>query len=118
MQQPVMANQGTMVQGFDEGTAGATRSSWTPARARYSSPMFQGTSSQQANIQTAQDQAAAELLVFMRTHYNKEGESIQIAYEGTDPNSATPKAGQEELLASYPLTEAEYGAYQSEVKKI
>ena len=117
MQQPVMANQGTMVQGFDEGTAGATRSSWTPARARYSSPMFQGTSSQQANIQTAQDQAAAELLVFMRTHYNKEGESIQIAYEGTDPNSATPKAGQEELLASYPLTEAEYGAYQSEVKK-
>jgi len=117
MQQPVMANQGTMVQGFDEGTAGATRSSWTPARARYSSPMFQGTSSQQANIQTAQDQAAAELLTFMRTHYNKEGESIQIAYEGTDPESATPKAGQEELLASYPLTEAEYGAYQSEVKK-
>ena len=117
MQQPVMANQGTMVQGFDEGTTGATRSSWTPARARYSSPMFQGTSSQQANIQTAQDQAAAELLTFMRTHFNKDGESIQIAYEGTDPNSATPKAGQEELLASYPLTEAEYGAYQSEVKK-
>ena len=120
MQQPVMANQGMMVQGFNDGpmpTASNYRSSWTPARARYSSPMFQGTSSQQANIQTAQEQAATESITYMRTHYNQNGESIQIAYEGTDPISATPKAGQDQLLSDYPLTEEEWAAYQAETSK-
>jgi hypothetical protein len=115
MQQPVMANQGMMVQGFNDGpmpTASNYRSSWTPARARYSSPMFQGTSSQQANIQ-----AATESITYMRTHYNQNGESIQIAYEGTDPISATPKAGQDQLLSDYPLTEEEWAAYQAEMGK-
>jgi hypothetical protein len=53
----------------------------------------------------------------MRTHYNQKGESIQIAYEGTDPVSATPKAGQDQILADYPLTEEEWAAYKAETSK-
>jgi len=118
-QQPApqaMGNSGIPTQGY-AGEDGSIVSRWSPARARYSSPMFQGTSSQQANIQSAQEQAATESITYMRTHYNQNGESIQIAYEGTDPESATPKAGQDQLLSDYPLTEEEWGAYKSEMSK-
>jgi hypothetical protein len=118
-QQPApqaVGNSGIPTQGY-AGEDGSIVSKWSPARARYSSPMFQGTSSQQANIQTAQDQAATESITYMRTHYNQNGESVLIAYEGTDPVSATPKAGQDQLLSNYPLTEEEYNAYKSEVTK-
>lgn len=111
-----VGNSGIPTQGY-AGEDGSIVSRWSPARARYSSPMFQGTSSQQANIQTAQEQAATESITYMRTHYNQNGESVQIAYEGTDPASATPKAGQDQLLSDYPLTEEEWGAYKSEMSK-
>ena len=118
-QQPApqaVGNSGIPTQGY-AGEDGSIVSRWSPARARYSSPMFQGTSSQQANIQTAQEQAATESITYMRTHYNQNGESIQVAYEGTDPASATPKAGQDQLLSDYPLTEEEWIAYKSEMSK-
>jgi hypothetical protein len=111
-----MGNSAIPTQGY-AGEDGSMVSRWSPARARYSSPMFQGTSSQQANIQTAQDQAATESITYMRTHYNQNGETVQIAYEGLSPESATPKAGQDQLLSDYPLTEEEYNAYKSEVTK-
>ena len=53
----------------------------------------------------------------MRTHYDKEGKTAQIAYEGTTPDGAKPKKGQDELLSQYPLTEAEYKAYLGEMKR-
>jgi len=111
-----MGNSAIPTQGY-AGEDGSMVSKWSPARARYSSPMFQGTSSQQANIQTAQDQAATESITYMRTHYNQNGETVQIAYEGLSPESATPKAGQDQLLADYPLTEEEWIAYKGETSK-
>ena len=133
-QQPVMANQGAMIQGFNDGpmpTAAQYRSSWTPGRARWNTQMFQGTSSQQANVEKAKQEATSgtssgtagtgteqvTLNTYMRTHYDKEGNTAQIAYEGTTPDGAKPKAGQEELLSQYPLTEAEYKAYLGEMKR-
>jgi len=111
-----MGNSAIPTQGY-AGEDGSMVSKWSPARARYSSPMFQGTSSQQANIQTAQDQAATESITYMRTHYNQNGETVQISYEGLSPESATPKAGQDQLLADYPLTEEEWIAYKAETSK-
>jgi len=123
-QQPApqaVGNSGIPTQGY-AGENGSIVSRWSPARARYSSPMFQGTSSQQQNIQAAQEQAAQEQaateeITYMRTHYNQNGESVQVAYEGTDPESATPKAGQDQLLSDYPLTEEEWAAYTKEMSQ-
>jgi hypothetical protein len=123
MQQPMMANQGVMVQGFDDGNlAQKYRSTWSPATARWNTPMFTGTSSQAANIAQAAEEAkaaetgeAAESITYMRTHYNQSGESVQIRYVGTTPENAVPAPGQEDLLAAYPLTEAEWLAYQQQM---
>ena len=122
-QQPVMANQGTMVQGFNQGpmpTAAQYRSSWTPAKARYSSPMFQGTSSQQANIEAAQaeaDATAGQEITQSRKHYNQQGESAQVEYVGTDPSNMSIKQTEANLsiAAAYPLTEEEWLAYKKEM---
>ena len=122
-QQPVMANQGTMVQGFNDGPmpeAAQYRSSWTPAKARYSSPMFQGTSSQQANIETAQaeaDATAGQEITQLRNHYNQQGESAQVEYVGTDPSNMSIKQTDANLAiaAAYPLTEEEWLAYKKEM---
>ena len=117
---PVQAAQGTLVQGFNEGpmpTASNYTSSWSPAKARYSSPMFQGTSSQERNIQTAQEQATNEEITQLRNHYNQAGESIQIKYAGTSLDNMSVAEGQEDLLSQYPLTEEEYGAYKKEMVK-
>ena len=120
-QQQMMANQGMMVQGFDNGTAQVLpnitsqyASSFSPATARYSSPMFQGTSSQLANIATAQQNNpnAPESITYMRTHYNKDGDTAQIQYTGTTPENAVVAPGQDQLLKDYPLTKAEYLAYK------
>ena len=125
-QQPIMANQGTMVQGFNDGpmpTAAQYRSSWSPARARYSSPMFQGTSSQQANIaaaqEAAQEQAATEEITQSRKHYNQQGKSAQVEYVGTDPSNMSIKQTEANLaiVAAYPLTEEEWLAYKKEMSK-
>ena len=124
-QQPIMANQGTMVQGFDQGTADPRaneyRSGWSPARARYNTQMFQGTSSQQANIaaaqEAAQEQAATEEITQFRKHYNQVGESVQIKYTGTSPDNMSVAPGQEDLLSQYPLTEEEWLAYKKEMSK-
>jgi len=141
MQQPVMANTGMMlepekqqspqamgnqtpgfnqpVQSFSDGTtdAGGTpnfTSSWTPGTARMNTPMFQGTSSQQANIATAQQNnpnQGAEVTVF-KTHYNTNGETTQIKYVQMPGGTLQPAPGQESELAKYPLTEAEWLAYK------
>ena len=126
MQQPMMANQGVMVQGFDDGNlAQKYRSTWSPATARWNTPMFTGTSSQATNIAQAAEAAeaaetggtgeAAESITYMRTHYNQSGESVQIRYVGTTPENAVPAPGQEDLLSAYPLTEAEWLAYQQQM---
>ena len=126
MQQPMMANQGVMVQGFDDGNlAQKYRSTWSPATARWNTPMFTGTSSQATNIAQAAEAAetaetgetgeTAESITYMRTHYNQSGESVQIRYVGTTPENAVPAPGQEDLLAAYPLTEAEWLAYQQQM---
>jgi len=141
MQQPVMANTGMMlepekqqspqamgnqtpgfnqpVQSFSDGTtnAGGTpnfTSSWTPGTARMNTPMFQGTSSQQANIATAQQNnpnQGAEVTVF-KTHYNTNGETTQIKYVQMPGGSLQPAPGQDSELAKYPMTEAEWLAYK------
>ena len=134
---PVQAAQGTMMesplrikqqeapkamgnlqtQGFSQGTtdprAEEYKSGWSAGTARMNTPMFQGTSSQAANLAaaTAETAQAAESITYMRTHYDKDGNTAQIQYVGTTPESAVPAKGQDQLLKDYPLTEAEYQAY-------
>jgi hypothetical protein len=118
-QQPMMANQGMMVQGY-QGNDGSMVSRWSPARARYSSPMFQGTSSQQANIAAAQQQAdtqAAEEITQFRKHYNAAGESVQVKYVGTGPDNMRIAEGQDDTVSQYPLTEQEFAAYKKEMSR-
>ncbi len=118
-QQPApqaMGNSGIPTQGY-AGEDGSMVSRWSPARARYSSPMFQGTSSQQANIQTAQEQAATEEITQFRAHYNQAGETVQVRYVGDGLENMSVAPGQEELISNYPLTEEEWGAYKSEMSK-
>jgi len=76
--------------------------------------MFQGTSSQQANIAAAQQNnpnQGAEVTVF-KTHYNINGETTQIKYVQMPGGSLQPAPGQDSELAKYPLTEEEYLAYK------
>jgi len=118
-QQQMMANQGMMVQGFDNGTAQVLpnitsqyASSFSPATARYSSPMFQGTSSQLANVAAAQQQTAAQEITTMVTHYDKDGNQMQIKYVsvgGADPKVAE---GQDDFLKQYDMTEVQYAEYK------
>ena len=136
MQQPVMANTGMMlepekqdapqamgnqtpgfnqpVQAFDTGGPPNFKSNFNVATARMNTPMFQGTSSQQANIAAAQQNNpnAPESITYMRTHYDKDGKTAQVRYIGTTPENAIPAPGQEQLLKDYPLTEAEWLAYK------
>ena len=141
MQQPVMANTGAMlepekqeapqamgnqtpgfnqpVQAFSDGTtnAGGTpnfKSNFNVATARMNTPMFQGTSSQQANIAAAQQNnpnQGAEVTVF-KTHYNTNGETTQIKYVQMPGGTLQPAPGQDSELAKYPMTEAEWLAYK------
>ena len=136
MQQPVMANTGMMlepekqdapqamgnqtpgfnqpVQAFDTGGPPNFKSNFNVATARMNTPMFQGTSSQQANIAAAQQNnpnQGAEITVF-KPHYNINGESIQIKYVQMPGGTLQPAPGQDSELAKYPMTEAEYLAYK------
>jgi len=135
MQQPVMANTGMMlepekqdapqamgnqtpgfnqpVQAFDTGGPPNFKSNFNVATARMNTPMFQGTSSQQANIAAAQQNNpnAPEPITYMRTHYNRDGDTAQVQYIGTTPENAIPAPNQDQLLKDYPLTEAEWIAY-------
>ena len=141
MKQPVMANTGMMlepekqdapqamgnqtpgfnqpVQAFNQGTtnAGGTpnfKSNFNVATARMNTPMFQGTSSQQANIAAAQQNnpnQGAEVTVF-KTHYNTNGETTQIKYVQMPGGTLQPAPGQDSELAKYPMTEAEWLAYK------
>ena len=120
-QQPVMANKGTMVQGFDEGTtdprANQYKSGWNPATARMNTPMFQGTSSQLANVAAAAETAEAAEITQFRNHYNQAGESAQVKYTGTTPDNMTVAPGQDDILSKYPLTEEEWLAYKKEMSR-
>jgi len=141
MQQPVMANTGMMlepekqdapramgnqtpgfnqpVQAFSQGTINAGgkpnfKSNFNVATARMNTPMFQGTSSQQANIIAAAQQnnpEGAEVTVF-KPHYNTKGETTQIKYVQMPGGTLQPAPGQDSELAKYPMTEAEYLAYK------
>jgi len=118
-QQPApqaIGNSGIPAQGY-AGEDGSLVSKWSPARARYSSPMFQGTSSQEDNIAAAQELAATEEITQMRNHYNQAGESIQVRYSGTSLDNMSVAEGQEDILSQYPLTEEEYLAYKKEMSK-
>ena len=118
-QQPApqaIGNSGIPAQGY-AGEDGSVVSRWSPARARYSSPMFQGTSSQEDNIAAAQELAATEEITQMRNHYNQAGESIQVRYSGTSLDNMSVAEGQEDILSQYPLTEEEYLAYKKEMSK-
>ncbi len=118
-QQPApqaVGNSGVPTQGY-AGEDGSIVSKWSPARARYSSPMFQGTSSQQDNIAAAQELAATEEVTQLRNHYNQAGESVQVRYSGTSLDNMSVAEGQEDLLSQYPLTEEEYLAYKKEMSK-
>jgi len=144
MQQPVMVNTGAMlepekqdapqaignqtpgfnqpVQAFSQGTTDAggppnLTSGWTPGTARMNTPMFQGTSSQQANIATAQAQADTQEVTTMVTHYDKDGNQMQIKYVSV--GSAKPKVadGQDEFLKQYDMTEVQYANYKKTQKQ-
>jgi hypothetical protein len=69
--------------------------------------MFQGTSSQQANIQTAQEQAATEEITQFRTHYNQAGETVQVRYVGDGLENMSVAPGQEELSTHLPKKSGE-----------
>jgi len=121
MPQPILAANGTLVMGYDEGgaqlDASQYRSSWSPAKARSYSPMFQGTSSQKRNLESFQEQAAEEITIF-KNHYNQQGESVQIRYvQVPGEGDPVPAPGQEELLSQYPLTEEEWLAYKKEMSR-
>lgn len=136
MQQPVMANTGAMlepekqeapqamgnqtpgfdqpVQSFSNGGPPDFKSNFNVATARMNTPMFQGTSSQQANIAAAQQNnpnQGAEVTVF-KTHYNTNGETTQIKYVQMPGGTLQPAPGQDSELAKYPMTEAEWLAYK------
>ena len=136
MQQPVMANTGAMlepekqeapqamgnqtpgfnqpVQSFSNGGPPNFTSDFNVATARMNTPMFQGTSSQQANIAAAQQNnpnQGAEVTVF-KTHYNTNGETTQIKYVQMPGGTLQPAPGQDSELAKYPMTEAEWLAYK------
>jgi len=120
-QQPIMANQGTMVQGFDQGTADPRanqyKSGWSPATARMNTPMFQGTSSQLANVAAAAETAEAAEITQFRNHYNQAGESAQVKYTGTTPDNMSVAPGQDDIISKYPLTEEEWLAYKKEMSR-
>jgi len=121
MPQPILAANGTLVMGYDGGgaqlDASQYRSSWSPAKARSYSPMFQGTSSQKRNLESFQEQAAEEITIF-KNHYNQQGESVQIRYvQVPGEGDPVPAPGQEELLSQYPLTEEEWLAYKKEMSR-
>ena len=117
MQQPIADDAEMMLesekpaQGF---SAGNYTSDFNPATARLNTPMFTGTSSQLANIAAAQDNnPSAEKITVFKKHYNVAGESIQIKYEQLPGGAMQPAPGQESELAKYPLTEAQWQAYQN-----
>ena len=117
MQQPIADDAEMMLesekpaQGFNTGNY---TSDFNPATARLNTPMFTGTSSQLANIATAQDNNPnAEKITVFKKHYNTAGESIQIKYEQLPGGAMQPAPGQESELAKYPLTEAQWQAYQN-----
>ena len=121
-----MGNSGMPMQGYS-GEDGSVvtgdprpnqyRSGWSPARARWSSPMFQGTSSQAANVAAAAEAAEAEEITQFRPHYNQAGESVQVKYVGTTQENMRIAEGQDDIIAKYPLTEQEYNAYKAEMNK-
>lgn len=126
-----MGNSGMPMQGYS-GEDGSVvtgdprptqyRSGWSPARARFNTQMFQGTSSQAANVAAATQaaeaaEAEAEEITQFRTHYNQAGETAQVKYVGTSQENMRIAEGQDDLISKYPLTEEEYNAYKAEMSK-
>ena len=121
-----MGNSGMPMQGYsgEDGSvvtgdprANQYRSGWSPARARFNTPMFQGTSSQVANVAAAAEAAEAEEITQFRTHYNQAGETAQVRYVGTTQENMRIAEGQDDIISEYPLTEQEYNAYKAEMSK-
>ncbi len=120
-----MGNSGMPMQGYS-GEDGSVvtgdprpnqyRSGWSPARASLI-PMFQGTSSQAANVAAAAEAAQAEEITQFRPHYNQAGETAQVKYVGTTQENMRIAEGQDDIISKYPLTEQEYNAYKAEMNK-
>lgn len=121
-----MGNSGMPMQGYsgEDGSvvtgdprANQYKSGWSPARARFNTPMFQGTSSQAANVAAAAEAAQTEEITQFRTHYNQAGETAQVRYVGTTQENMRIAEGQDDIISKYPLTEQEYNAYKAEMSK-
>jgi len=110
------------VQSFSGGSQGVVQqqtqpnlnytSSFSPGTARLNTPMFMGTSSQLANVATAQAQADTQEVTTMVTHYDKDGNQMQIKYVSV--GGAEPKVadGQGDFLKQYSMTETQYKDYK------
>ena len=108
MQQPVAANTGpAMIGQPSDYTSG-----FSPATARLNTPMFMGTSSQLANVATAQQEAATQEVTTLVTHYDKDGNQTQVKYVSVGGSKPKPADGQDDLLKQYNMTETQYADYK------
>ena len=99
------------VQSFNTGSQGVVQqqtqpnlnytSSFSPGNARLNTPMFMGTSSQLANVATAQAQTATQEITTMKTHYDKDGNQMQVKYVSVGNAQPKPADGQQDILKQY-----------------
>jgi len=115
--QPVQAfNQGTTNAGGSPMAKDFT-SSYDVATARMNTPMFSGTSSQQANIAAAQQNQSNQEVTTLVTHYDKDGNQMQIKYVSVGGAEPQPAKGQDEILKQYKYTEVQYAEYKKTQKQ-
>ena len=115
------------VQTFSAGSQGAVQqqiqpnsnyiSNFSPATARLNTPMFTGTSSQLANVAAAQQQTDTQEVTTFVTHYDKDGNQMQIKYVSVGGAEPKPAKGQEDLLNQYDMTEVQYADYKKTQKQ-
>lgn len=115
------------VQTFSAGSQGAVQqqtqpnlnyiSNFSPATARLNTPMFTGTSSQLANVSAAQQQADTQEVTSFVTHYDKDGNQMQIKYVSVGGSKPKPADGQNDLLKQYNMTETQYADYKKTQKQ-
>ena len=113
MQQPVAANTGPAI----IGQSSDYTSGFNPATALLNTPMFTGTSSQLANVATAQQEAASQEVTTMVTHYDKDGNQMQIKYVSVGGEKPKPADGQNDVLKQYNMTEVQYADYKKTQKQ-
>jgi len=92
-------------------------SGFSPATARLNTPMFTGTSSQLGKVAAAQTETAAQEITTMKTHYDKDGNQMQIKYVSVGGAEPKPASGQEDVLKQYNMTELQYADYKKTQKQ-